>query len=120
MNLKHRKVSQDLRGFFMLKDSPIPFGLLDNKFIDTLPISYKRLLADAFYRAYAYKSNKLGDSLLLFDYLNRGPNYKFLHDQDFLRKVMKTFEDIGYIRKHKKSKYFYEINFHKFVNNRDI
>ena len=120
MNIDQRLLSADLRGFFLKVDYPIPFGLLDNCDVDKLPLDYKKIMADAFYRAWFAMYKKNGNCGLRFYLFERGKIYKTLYEQKYLLSIAETFEKMGYIRKIKRPKHWYEINANKFLNNRNM
>lgn len=118
MKKDHKNISAELRGKFMTEEYPIPFGLLDNSDVDELPYSHKRLMADAFYRAWMYKQHKLGEEKLFFLAHERGPWYKKFHYESFLNKVFDKFEKLGYIQQLGRSKGVYVIVLDKILNGR--
>ena len=120
MNKRQRLLSTELRGFFLKEDYPIPFGLLDNSNIDKLPMPYKKIMADAFYRAWLALYSKNGNSYTKFNLHAQGRIYRRNYTCEYLSRVAHAFEDMGYIRKFKGSQVWYEINSHKFLNNRDM
>lgn len=120
MKTRQRQLSNELRGNFMKEEYPIPFGLLDNVLVDELPYSHKRLMADAFHRAWTYKQHKLGEEKLFFLAHERGLWYKKHHYETFLNKVFEKFEKLGYIQQLGRSKGVYVIELDKIMNGRKL
>lgn len=114
-----KKLSQELTAYFMKKDVPVPFGLLQNKEVDALPYSYKKVMADAFYRACKYKELKRGKGDLIFSYRESGPLCVPLFDSK-LKKIMQTFLDMGFIFPVENDHSRFRINVIKFISQRNI
>lgn len=113
-----KKLSQELRAFFIKKEYPVPFGLLDNAYVDVLPESHKKILADAFCRAWMYRQSKLGKVELFFNAFERGPFYKKYHYESYLYKVMCKFEELGFIKRRDPESEEYLIKADKFIEQR--
>ena len=113
------KVSTELRGKFIEMNYPIPFGILDNLDVNYLPYSHKRLLADAFYRAWTYRQNKQNEKAFFLLH-ERGPWYKKHHYDSFLEKVFSKFENLGLIQKLGRSKGVYIFEMEKILNGRHL
>ncbi len=113
-----KKISAELRANFIRVDYPIPFGLLDNCFVDALPYSHKRVMADCFYRAWHFRAHKMGRAELSFNYLERGPFYRKFHYQHRLLVMMDKFENLGFISKILGKNETYLININKFIHQR--
>jgi len=109
MQKTHSKISEELRGNFMKEDFPIPFGILDNQIVSDLPYSHKRLIADAFYRAWAHKLHKRDNGKLFFVVGERGPYYKKFHYFLFLEKVFLKFEKLGFVKRKSKEVFTLEM-----------
>lgn len=113
-----KNLSTELRAKFIQAEYPVPFGILDNVLVDEMPYSHKKVIADCFYRAWSYRTHKMGKSLLEFNYLERGPFYKKFHYPKKLLSIMDKFESLGFILKLEDKDETYAISINKFINER--